>query len=127
MLIATWVWKLVHGSIKSEWRRELSISMERIALMKISWRQAAEGVLLAVMAGCGAFLFALMSAHEPGEDLVTALGLMGFVAGAACIVSEIYTVTYTVTKELRRWRGGQSQPEQPGTVAAHGGTWRRAL
>ena len=35
--------------------------------------------MLAVMAGCGAFLFALMSAKEPDYDLVTALGLMGFV------------------------------------------------
>ena len=76
MLIITWSPELVHGSIKSEWRNELSISMEKIARMKISWRQAAEGLLLALMAGCGAFLFALMSAKEPGYDLVTALGLV---------------------------------------------------
>ena len=112
MLIINWVLKLVHGSIKSEWRRELSISMEKIARMKISWRQAAEGLLLAVMAGCGAFLFALMSAKEPDWSLVASLGLIGLVAGVACIVSEIYTVT----KEHRRRREGQSQVEQPGTV-----------
>ena len=112
MLIIMRILKLVQGSIKSEWRRELSISMEKIARMRISWRQAAQGLLLAVMAGCGAFLFALMSAKEPDYGLVTALGLMGLVAGVACIVSEIYTVT----KELRRRRGGQSQAEQPGTV-----------
>ena len=53
-----------------------------------------------------------MSAKEPDEDLVTALGLMGSVAGVACIVSEIYTVT----KERNMRRRGQSQPEQPGTV-----------
>ena len=43
MIIITWVLKLAQGSIKSEWRRELSISMEKVARMKISWRQAAEG------------------------------------------------------------------------------------
>ena len=91
----------------------LSISMEKIARMKISWRQAAEGLLLALMAGCGAFLFALMSAKEPDFDLVTALGLIGFVTGVACIVSEMYTVT----KEQKRRRRGQSQAEQPGTVS----------
>ena len=44
MLIITFGLKLVQGSIKSEWRRELSISMEKIARMKISWRQGAEGL-----------------------------------------------------------------------------------
>ena len=53
-----------------------------------------------------------MSAKEPDEDLVTALGLMGSVAGVACIVSEIYTVT----KERGMRRRGQSQREQPGTA-----------
>ena len=38
MFIITWEMNLVHGSIKSEWRRELSISMEKIARMRISWR-----------------------------------------------------------------------------------------
>ena len=84
MLIITWCLKLVQGSIKSELQKELSISMEKVARMKISWRQAAEGLLLAVMTGCGAFLFALMSTNEPGGGLVTALGLTGAVAGGAC-------------------------------------------
>ena len=51
MIITYWGLKIVHGSIKSEWRKELSISMEKVARMKISWRQCAEGLLLAVMAG----------------------------------------------------------------------------
>ena len=112
MLIINWFLKLVQGSIKSEWRRELSISMEKIARMKISWRQAAEGLLLAVMAGCGAFLFALMSAKEPDKVLVKALGLMGVAAGVACAVSEIYTVT----KERNMRRRGESQAGRPGAV-----------
>ena len=40
------------------------------------------------MAACAAFLFALMSAREPNEDLVTALGMIGVSAGAACAGEE---------------------------------------
>ena len=50
--------------------------------------------------------------QETDKGLVAALGLMGFAAGAACVVFELYTVT----KERKR-RRGQSQSEQPGTVA----------
>ena len=117
MLMLAWLLKVIHGSNKSEWQKELSISMEKIATMKISWRHAAEGILLAVMAGCGAFLFALMSTKEPDEDLVLTLGLMGFVAGATCAVAEIYTVTKKRNMRSRGGRGGQSHSEQPGTVA----------
>ena len=113
MLILVWGLKLVQGSIKSEWRKELSISMEKVARMTISWGQAAEGLLLALMAGCGAFLFALMDAKGPGKDLVTGLGLVGGVAGVACIVSQIYMVTKERKRLLRRWKG---RLEQPGTA-----------
>jgi hypothetical protein len=51
MLITFWGLKLVHGSIQSEWQKELSISMEKVAKMKISWRRSFEGLLLTVMAG----------------------------------------------------------------------------
>ena len=112
MLILAWSLKVGDGSIQIEWREELSISMEKVARMKISLRQAAEGVLFAAMGGCGAFLFALMSTREPDKDLVTAVGLTGFVAGIACILSEIYTVT----KELKR-RRTQSRLQHPGRVS----------
>ena len=113
MLIFAWGLKLGQGSIKSEWRKQLSISMEKVSRMKISWRQAAVGLLLAVMAGCGAFLFALTSAKEIDGSLVLALGLIGLLAGAACFVSEIYAMT----KERTRRRRGQSQLEQPDNVS----------
>ena len=36
MIIIAWIVKVVQGSIKSKWRREISISMEKIARMNIS-------------------------------------------------------------------------------------------
>ena len=37
---------------------------EKIAKMQITWRRAVEGVMLAVMARCGAFLLAHIRAIE---------------------------------------------------------------
>ena len=67
--------------------------------MKISWRRAAQGAVFAVMAGCGTFLFTLMSAEELDENLVLEVCLTGSVAGVTC-VSELITVT----KEQKRRR-----------------------
>ena len=88
------------------------MSVEKIVKMKIGWRRAAEGVMLVVMAGSGAFLFALMSAKEPDEDLVTVVGLTGCVAGAVCVISEIVTLV----KEQKR-RRSQSQLTQHASVS----------
>ena len=85
--------------------------MEKVARIKISRRQAAEGGALALVAAPGAFLFALMSAKEPDEDLVIALDLIGSVAGTLCLVSQIYMMI----KERKR-RRTQSQLEKLGTV-----------
>ena len=72
-----WGVKAIHKSIQSDWRKDLSISMEQVAKMKISWRRTAEGILLVAMALCGAFLFALMSSKNPDKGLVLTLGLTG--------------------------------------------------
>ena len=101
-LILQWFLRLVHGSIKQEWQMEISLSVEKIAKLKISWRRTIQGVLLAVMAGCGAFLFALMSAKEPDEDLVWDVGLTGVSAGVVCLIAELKTVG----KEQERRRTG---------------------
>ena len=66
-----------------------------------------------LVSGCGTFLFALTSSKKPDEILVTALGMVGGVAGGACFASEIYTVS----KARSRKRHARSQLEQPGTVS----------
>ena len=106
--LTQWTLKLVHGSMKQEWKKDMSLSPEKVAKMKIGWRWAAEGFMLAVMAGCGAFLFALMSAKEPDEALVRDLGATGGIAGVICLLLEIITVTKE--QEKRRTHSHLTQP-----------------
>ena len=107
-LLVYWFLKLVHGSIKEEWRKDLSLSAEKIARLQISWRRTAHGIMLVVMVGCGAFVFTFIGAKEPDKKLVRVICYSGSVAGIACLISEIVTVT----KERER-KKMQSQLKQP--------------
>ena len=112
LLLLRCLLKLVHWSIRHEWRKDMSVRQEKIAKIKKGKKRAALGVSLAVMAGYGVFFFALMGAKEPDEDLVFVVGATESVAGIACVISEIITVTKE--KEGKRT---QSQ--------LTGGTYRR--
>ena len=92
-LVLFWLLRIVQGSIKKEWRKDLSLSTKKIAKMQMSVRRAAEGAMLIVMIGCGAFLFALINAKEPDKGVISLVGLIGGLAGGACVISEIITVT----------------------------------
>ena len=72
------------------------------------------------MLGCGAFLFAYMSAENPSLELIVLAGFAGSIPGVLSVVSEIYTVT----REQRRPRT-QSQLERPAELVmpARGGMW----
>ena len=74
--------------------------MEMIARMQVSLPRAAQGIMLATMAGCGDFLFALMSAEQP-EKMVLIVGVIGSTAGAVSTIIEIVTVTVT-RRDLQR-------------------------
>ena len=106
-LIFWWLLKLVQGLKKQEWRKDLSLSMEKVAKMNISIGRTAQGVFVAVMAGCGAFLFALMSAKNPDKYLVRQVGLTGLISGVVCVIFEIFTMVKE--QERRTW----SQLTQP--------------
>ena len=80
-LLFQWGLKIVHLLIAEEWRKDVSLSMEMITVMNMSERRAAEGSILALMAGCGAFLFAFMSSVQPNTGLVIGMGLTGTFAG----------------------------------------------
>ena len=73
--------------------------------MKITWYRAVEGFTLVVVAGCAAFLFALMSADHPNADLVFYLSTTGAVACGGYLIAEIYTVT----REVKRRRSSTIQ------------------
>ena len=84
--------------------------MEKIALLNISWKRAIEDIMLFAMAGCGAFLFALMSATEPDEILVLTVGYTGIVACVTTIIFEIYTVTRVRERRKTMSTRGLQQP-----------------
>jgi len=107
-LIIWWFLGLAQGSIKKEWRDQLDLSIEKVVTMKISWRKSIEGILLAVMVACGAFLFALMTSKQHTSGLVMTVSFAGLIAGIACFVSEVYTVT----KEQVRNRSSDTQLER---------------
>ena len=44
--------------------KDLSLSIEKVAKMEVSWGRGAEGTMLFVTDVCGVFLFALMSAQK---------------------------------------------------------------
>ena len=86
----------------------MSISIEEMATMRISWRKSCEGVMLALMVACGTFLFVVISAKNPPLKLVKAVAYVGASAGAGCIVSEVYT-----TQKGAELRHSQSTIGQP--------------
>ena len=68
--------------------------------MKISWRKSIEGILLAVMVGCGAFLFALMTSKQHKPGFVLTVSFTGLIAGIASFISEVYTVTKETAEQV---------------------------
>jgi len=91
-LIFWWMTKLVQGSVRSEWRKDLNLSMEKIARMRdISLRRGVEGILTLVTGVCGIFLFSMMSADEMDWTTFSVVGLTGLVASFGVAISEIYS------------------------------------
>ncbi|GMI09881.1 hypothetical protein TrVE_jg13446 [Triparma verrucosa] len=92
-LLLWWSTKLVQGSVRSEWRKDLNLSMEKIARMRdISLRRGVAGFLTLVTGVCAIFLFSMMSADELDETTITVVGLTGFVASVGVVVSEIFSI-----------------------------------
>ena len=116
-LLILWAMKIIIASIQNEWRKELSISTEQIAMMQISWVKAAQGFMVTVMAACGAFLFALINAENPGPELVLGVGVIGTICGAVCFISEVYEVTRQRVRR-RRINARASDVEQPRVASA---------
>ena len=100
-LILWWAMGAVQMSVQSDWQKELNLSIEKIAKMSLSSRKSFSGFMVLVMIGCGALLFAMMSSEDPNATFVNVTGLLGIVAGMACMISEVYTVTKE-TKKRRR-------------------------
>ena len=107
-----WIIKLIYASIGSDWQKALKLGLEKIAKMELSFPRIIEGLLLTVMAGCGALLFALMSATDPDERFIYSLGFTGIVSGGACIITELYMWTLKRDKESKRLQNQEGQSEE---------------
>ena len=97
--------------------------MEKIAKMQISWRRAAEGIMLAVMAGCGIFLFALMSAEKSSSKMIFEVGFIGGIAGILSLISEIITVTKEQNRRMTLNQGQSALQRQSPEVPLDGCSW----
>ncbi|GMI04950.1 hypothetical protein TrLO_g2842 [Triparma laevis f. longispina] len=105
-LVLWWLVRVVDGSLRSEWRKELSLSVTKIATMNVSFRRSAQGLLTLVTGVCGIFLFSEMSAEretdveEEFEDwgFMLVVGNIGLCTSIVSLLSEIYSVL----KAMRR-------------------------
>jgi len=89
-LLFWYITTLVQGSVRSERRGELSLSIEKIARMRdISLRHGVEGALSFVAGVCGIFLFAMMSAEKKDETtmIVLPVGVTGAISAVGVVVS----------------------------------------
>ena len=76
-MIGCWSLYIIHASIPQTLRKDLKITMYRIASMNLSLRQFIEGFLMAFTIFCGLFLFAMMTAYKPSHVAVDYIGMFG--------------------------------------------------
>ena len=107
-LLVWWGMKLVQGSVRSEWRKDLNLSIEKIARMRgISLRQGAAGFLTVATGVCGIFLFSMMSADDMDETTITVVGLTGLAAAVGVVISEISSSLKAQRKRFELSESGQ--------------------
>jgi len=107
-LIIWWGTKLVQASVRSEWRKELNLSIENIARMRdISFRRAAQGFLTMVTGICGIFLFSMMSADEMDKTTTVVVGGVGLTASFGVVISEIHTSLKAQNRRLELSESGE--------------------
>mmetsp|Transcript_9626 Transcript_9626/g.17488 ORF Transcript_9626/g.17488 Transcript_9626/m.17488 type:complete len:986 (+) Transcript_9626:120-3077(+) len=91
-ILILWVTKIVQKSVKSEWQKELNLSIEQIARMRgISMRVIAQGALTLLTGVCGIFLFSMMSADEMNKTTIVVAGFTGIGSSAGVFISELYS------------------------------------
>ncbi|GMH77073.1 hypothetical protein TrLO_g9487, partial [Triparma laevis f. longispina] len=101
-LICWFVMNLVGSSVRSEWRNDLNLSIEKIAQMShISLRRGLAGLLTLVTGVCAIFLFSLMSAKEMDEMIIRVIGISGIGASFGVLTSEIYSSLKAQSRRAR--------------------------
>ena len=91
-LICWWLTKLVQGSVRLAWQKELNLSIEKVAKMQdISLRRGVSGFCTLLTGVCGIFLFSMMSAEEMDNVMLTIIGVVGFLSCLGIVISKIYS------------------------------------
>lgn len=86
-----WLGELVHNSVKSEWRKELNISIEQIARMKnLGLFRGVQGIFTLTFTGCGIFLFSTMDSEHNDYVTIWVVGLIGVGASISTLLIETY-------------------------------------
>ena len=118
-LLCWFLQKLVQGSVRSEWRKDLNLSIEKIARMRdISLRRGAAGFLTLLTGVCGIFLFSMMSAEDTDDTTISVIGLTGLVASLGAVISEIYSSVKAQERRMELTESGEveermTEPEEP--------------
>ncbi|GMH73506.1 hypothetical protein TL16_g06212 [Triparma laevis f. inornata] len=93
---------LIHESVKEEFKGEINLSIEKIALMTdISFRRGLQGFLSAFTSICGLFLFSMISSNDAEYDVILAAGGSGLFACVGCLlasfaVTTVYSMLYVL-------------------------------
>ena len=93
--------QLIQESVRSEWRKDLNLSLEKIATLEgMSFRRGVQGFLMLVTGVCGIFLFSMMSAKRMDETTIN--NVVGYIGGASIFLSTISEVYSSLKAQSRR-------------------------
>ena len=104
--------KIADGGVKSEWKKSLVLSIEKITTMRdISLRRGVAGFLTLVTGVCAIFLFSMMSANEK-DEMTYIVGLIGQGASFGVIISEIYSSLKAQERRIELSESGALEEQQ---------------
>jgi hypothetical protein len=101
--------------VRSEWRKDLNLSIEKIATLEgMSFRRGVQGFLMLVTGFCGIFLFSMMSAKQMDEtSIIHVAGYTGFAAIFLSTISEIYSSLKAQKQRLLDVQSGEVRVSAP--------------
>ena len=92
LVAAWWMMKVVQNSVPGKWRADLTVTIEKLAIMDVSNRQIAEFTLSQVVVTAGMILFAAMGVRSGFDEKGTnIIGLCGALATFFVLMSEVFT------------------------------------
>ena len=101
--------------MRSEWRKDLNLSIEKIATLEgMSFRRGVQGFLMLVTGVCGIFLFSMMSAKQMDEaTIINVVGYIGVASIFFSTISEIYSSLKAQKQRLLDVESGEIRVSAP--------------